>query len=169
MIEQGKGKDIMTKKEFEDLIGNELDDYWFEKISKIYDTFEDITAGDLSEIWQNDSLCVMEDLYESACKVDVVKWERNYLQGAYKRVQNIKDSLESKISELRKEKADNRIEISKSECATLSYLAKIDELETQLQQYKAFVADVKKAMKTDPLCLCGGDVCIKDIFASYGV
>ncbi len=115
--------DIMTKTEFENLIACEIDDYWFEKISKIYDTFEDITDGDLSEIWQNSSLCVMENLYESACKV--------------------KDSLDFEIIKLRKEKFCNRIETSKAECATIACLAKIEELETQLQQYKAFALDVR--------------------------
>lgn len=191
----------MTKKEFEDLTGNELDDYWFEKISKIYDTFEDITAGDLSEIWQNDSLCVMEDLYEFACSADAVKRERDCLHELAERIRNEKDSLESDynketdrnhdllrtiesqtetlyhlqaendelksdISELRKKIFENRIETSKAECAMMAYT---DELKTQLQQYMAFVEDIRKAMKTDPLCLCEGDVCIKDIFASYGM
>lgn len=164
-----KGMDIMTKKEFEDLIGNELDDYWLERIIKIYDTFEDITAGDLSEIWQNDSLCVTEDLYESACKVDAIKNERDCLESVAKIFRDEKDRLESEISKLRKEKADNRIEISKAECVMLAYLAKIDELETQLQQYKAFVADIKKAMNTELLCLCKDGVCVSDIFVSYGM
>lgn len=62
--------DIMQREEFENLIACEIEDCWFEKISKIYDTFDDITDGDLSEIWLNCSLCVMENLYESACKVD---------------------------------------------------------------------------------------------------
>lgn len=193
--------DIMTKTGFKDLIGYELDDYWFERISMICDTFTDITDGDLSEIWRNDSLCVMEDLYESACSVDAVKRERDCLLESAERIRNEKDSLKSdynketdrnhdllrtiesqtetlyhlqsendelksEISELRKEQFEDRIATSRMECGMKAYT---DELEAQLLQYRAFVEDIKKAMKTDPLCLCEGDVCIKDIFASYGM
>ncbi len=145
----------MMQSEFENLLGHSVDYAEYEKIETVYMCFEKMTKQEIADFYKRDGQFLTTKLYEHVLDVDRTITKKNAkIDDLRKDLKNTCEVVENMVAEndqLRKEnnylkemsfnltvkgyKNENSIEMLES---------RIEDLETQLQQYKALFADIEK-------------------------
>lgn len=145
----------MMQSEFENLLGHSVNYAEYEKIETVYMCFEKMTKQEIADFYKRDGQFLTTKLYEHVLDVDKTIIKKNAkIDDLRKDLKNTSEVVESMVAEndqLRKEnnylkemsfnltvkgyKSENSIEMLES---------RIEELETELHQYRALFADIEK-------------------------
>lgn len=145
----------MMQSEFENLLGHSIDHVEYAKIEAVYMCFERMSKQEIADLYRRNSEFVTTALYNYVLDIDKTISKKNAkIDDLKKDLKNTSEVVESMVAEndqLRKEnnylkemsfnltvkgyKSENSIEMLES---------RIEELETELHQYKVLFADIEK-------------------------
>lgn len=145
----------MMQSEFENLIGHSVTYEEYAKIEAVYMCFEKMSKQEIANLYKRNNEFVTTALYNHVLDIDKTISKKNTkIDDLRKDLKNTSEVVESMVAEngqLRKEnnylkemsfnltvkgyKSENSIEMLES---------RIEELETELHQYKTLFADIEK-------------------------
>lgn len=119
----------MMQHEFENLIGREISSNEYEKVEKVYMHIADLTKQKIADLYKHDDMFVTATLYGHVL-ID------NGLDANFK----------SRIEKLECNVQDCEIQNAELIAENETLQNKIDELQTQLHQYKVLFSDIEQNM-----------------------
>ncbi len=138
----------MMQSEFENLLGHSVDYSEYEKIETVYVCFEKITKQEIANLYKRDSQFVVNSLYNLALDINKADDERNArIDELRKCIVRCNETMDNMIEDndcLQKENDFLKKTAIKYFNKTDELEIRIEELETQLHQYKALFADIEK-------------------------
>ncbi len=147
----------MMQSEFEELLGRSVDHKEYEKIESVYMAFEKMSKQEIADLYKRDGEFVTNVLYDYVTDTDriIIKKDAKIdeLQKCIIRCNETMDKMVSDNDQLQKENKylkDMAFKLTvrgyKDENSTEMLKTRIEELETQLHQYRALFADIEKNM-----------------------
>lgn len=147
----------MMQSEFEELLGRPVDHKEYEKIESVYMAFEKMSKQEIADLYKRDGEFVTNALYDYVADTDriIIKKDAKIdeLQKCIIRCNETMDKMASDNDQLQKENKylkDMAFKLTvrgyKDENSTEMLKTRIEELETQLHQYRALFADIEKSM-----------------------
>lgn len=138
----------MMQSEFENLLGHSVDYSEYEKIEAVYMCFEKMTKQEIADLYKRDSQFVVNILYNHVMDIDKTNDKRNaQLDELQKGLDYCNKSLDKITHENKQLQIENDLLkdiIVKYQVEDFKNKNHIEELETQLHQYKALFTDMEK-------------------------
>lgn len=152
----------MMKLEFENLLGREVAPDEYEKIETVYMCFEKMSKQEIADLYKRDSEFVTSALYNHVLDIDKTISKKNAkIDDLRKDLKNTSGVVESMVVDNDRLQADNdRLQKENKQLQVENDLLKdiavkyqvedyknknhIEELETQLHQYKVLFAELEK-------------------------
>lgn len=140
----------MMQSEFEELLGRSVDYKEYQKIESVYMGFEKMSKQEIADLYKRDGELVVNTLYNHATDVDRMITERD---AKIDELQKSLDYCNKSVDRISHENKQLQVENDLLKDVAVKYQVedfknknRIEELETQLHQYKALFADMEKNM-----------------------
>lgn len=138
----------MMQSEFENLLGHSVDYSEYEKIEAVYMCFEGMTKQEIADLYKRDSQFLTTKLYNHVLDIDKERIEKN---AKLDELQKSLDHCNKAVDKMTHENNQLQVENDLLKDISVKYQVEdfknknhIEELETQLHQYKALFADMEK-------------------------
>lgn len=138
----------MMQSEFENLLGHSVDYSEYEKIEAVYMCFEKMSKQEIADLYKRDSQLVVNTLYNHVMDINKTNDIRN---AKLDELQKGLDHCNEAVDKMTHENKQLQVENDLLKDITVKYQIEdfknknhIEELETQLHQYKALFTDMEK-------------------------
>jgi len=143
----------MMQSEFENLLGHSVDCSEYKKIEAVYMCFEGMSKREIADLYKRDSQFVVNVLYNYVRDSNKTNDMRNaQLDELQKGLDHCNKTLDKMLKDNRQLQVENDLlkDITvKYQVEDFKNKNRIEELETELHQYKTFFADMAKNMTVD--------------------